>query len=86
METSQEHNSADFNRRLATSSDEELLAWHHELRQSIEHSTDAQERKAMRDQIIQIQHRFVEISRTRLDSDTENYKQIIKRIKEQIKK
>ena len=79
-------NFSDVDQRLATSSIDELLTWHNQLRQNIQIIADEPERKEAMDLLMDIEKKLVAVTRDQLNSQTKEYKEILTQIKNQQKK
>ena len=73
---------AELNNRLTTSSVAELVKWHQELRESIEQISE-EEAKEMRILLIKIQGALVSANSSKVYSDNEKYKKLMKYIQDQ---
>lgn len=72
-----------INHRLTTSSVEELVKWHQELRKSLDPNAKGEEEDESRALLMKIQKALVSANSSSVKSNNESYKELIRIIQDQ---
>lgn len=83
MRKSSASNLAQKNHRLQNSSVSELVKWHQELRLSLEHDAEGIQADENRLLLMEVQKALISGNSSKVDSDNQKYKKLIKFIQDQ---
>lgn len=83
MCNSTDSNTSNVKHRLKNSTVKELVAWHQELRESLEQTVDSAKLEQGRTLLMNVQHALVSANSTQVDSDSEKFSDLMKLIQNQ---